>query len=789
MGSRLGDRETAINVSTIRSGDSGIRASGVDPGEILAGKYRIDRVLGAGGGRCQQGKCSSDQCIPGNNICDPSNKTCVPTTGGGTSANQGGGGCKMAGMPVRRGIPLTWLGALAALALARRRRRHVALSARAAALFVAIIAFVAGCGSSEPTHDAPPDAGTAAPQPLVIRALGLPALRGVTDPVKRAARIRAAQTNPGPGFTVKMDGDTARFRALGLRLAGAPAVTSRSAVGNRVELRRGADLTEWYASGPLGLEQGFDVARAPSGGEIVLDVAVTGAEAVQAGDGEIALVGAAQQIVARYGEADATDATGALLDVELVAEQSGIEIRVAAGSAVFPVTIDPMLWLTQAELLASDRAANDIFGTSAALSGDTALIGAYGRNGYTGAAYVFVRSGGSWSQQQELLASDGASGDMFGSSVALSVDTALVGAEGHTGAAYVFVRSGSSWTQQQKLVASDGASGDMFGISVALSGDTALVGARRRTTPPAPRTCSCAPARPGANNRSFSRAMRRPTASSVRRLRSLPTPRLSAPPGMPARPTRSCIGQLLDRAAGVPRREQREPGLLGRGLRRHGTGSRPCREQRRWHSVHLRALGNHLDRATAGVCERRKPERLLRRASALTGGAALVGADNGAGTASSSSRSGTTWSEQKELTPFDGAAASARASACLAAPRSWAHSARTTPPEPPMCSSSPILSRRAGRVLRRPPRLCERFLQGRLPLRERVRRAMPDVRGDTGLVHLRHQRRRRPGVRRGQHLQRRRRVRLRDGCRLHRRILLRGGRSLRTREGSSRRVR
>jgi hypothetical protein len=74
-------------------------------------------------------------------------------------------------------------------------------------------------------------------------------------------------------------------------------------------------------------------------------------------------------------------------------------------------------------------------------SGTLALVGADGRNGSTGAAYTFGRSGGVWSQQQELTASDGASGDLFGASAALSGSTALTGAHyhaQHTGAAYVF---------------------------------------------------------------------------------------------------------------------------------------------------------------------------------------------------------------------------------------------------------------------------------------------------------------------------------------------------------------
>src|SRR5262249_42030330 len=100
-----------------------------------------------------------------------------------------------------------------------------------------------------------------------------------------------------------------------------------------------------------------------------------------------------------------------------------------------------------------------------------------------GAAYTFVRSGAIWTQQAKLLASDGAPDDYFGFSVALSGDTALVGApfeDGKgisSGSAYVFVRSGAVWTQHTKLLASDGGQEGDFGTSVSLSGDTALLGA------------------------------------------------------------------------------------------------------------------------------------------------------------------------------------------------------------------------------------------------------------------------------------------------------------------------
>ncbi len=138
------------------------------------------------------------------------------------------------------------------------------------------------------------------------------------------------------------------------------------------------------------------------------------------------------------------------------------------------------------KLTASDAASGDNFGYSVSLSGDTAVVGAWADDGAgfdSGSAYVFVRSGSVWTQQQKLTASDAAAQDFFGYSVSLSGDTALIGAPYDDGAgfdsgsAYVFVRSGGVWTQQQKLTASDAAVGDGFGWSVSLAGGTAIVGA------------------------------------------------------------------------------------------------------------------------------------------------------------------------------------------------------------------------------------------------------------------------------------------------------------------------
>ena len=143
-------------------------------------------------------------------------------------------------------------------------------------------------------------------------------------------------------------------------------------------------------------------------------------------------------------------------------------------------------WDQQAKLVASDGFAGDSFGSSVAVSGNTVVVAAHGNddNGdFSGSAYVFVRSGTTWSQQAKLLAADGTPLDALGASaLALSGDTVVAGAHGHPngdnfGAAYVFVRSGTSWAQQAKLLPTDGEAGDFFGVSVDVSGDTAVVGA------------------------------------------------------------------------------------------------------------------------------------------------------------------------------------------------------------------------------------------------------------------------------------------------------------------------
>jgi hypothetical protein len=154
-------------------------------------------------------------------------------------------------------------------------------------------------------------------------------------------------------------------------------------------------------------------------------------------------------------------------------------------------TYNEGVWSQQQKLMPSDSASADLFGWSVALAGDTAVIGAsdaqVGSNEEQGAAYIFTRSGATWSEQQKLTGSDGAAHDRFGRSVALDGNTLIIGAEQHAvwggysdqGAAYLFSYSEGTWSERQKLTASSGAIGDRFGYAVALDGDLALIGANR----------------------------------------------------------------------------------------------------------------------------------------------------------------------------------------------------------------------------------------------------------------------------------------------------------------------
>ncbi len=278
------------------------------------------------------------------------------------------------------------------------------------------------------------------------------------------------------------------------------------AKANRVEYRR-EGITEWYENGPMGLEQGFTLAQPPgnaNGQPLTIELGLNGTDiplkpkpglngapsdrALDAEGKILELRGTDGRAGLRYTGLMARDAAGRELRSWMEIRGERLLVRVSDAGARYPVVVDP--WIQQAELTASDGAAGDFLGYSVAVDGTTAVVGApnhttSGTNQSQGAAYVFVENGGTWSQQAELTGPTNAQGDLFGQSVAVSGSIALVGAPSLTvgsnpvqGAAYVFVRNGTSWSQQAQLVASDGATGDQFGQSVAVSGSTAVVGAQ-----------------------------------------------------------------------------------------------------------------------------------------------------------------------------------------------------------------------------------------------------------------------------------------------------------------------
>jgi hypothetical protein len=142
-------------------------------------------------------------------------------------------------------------------------------------------------------------------------------------------------------------------------------------------------------------------------------------------------------------------------------------------------------WVLRAELTPGDVQSQDYFGNSVAISGTTALVGAFNINGANaGAAYVFSNSSGTWIQTQKLTPSDGQRGDWFGFAVALNNTTAAIGASQAVvngqldqGAVYVFNNSAGTWTETQKLTATDGTEFDLFGWNVAINGNAILAGA------------------------------------------------------------------------------------------------------------------------------------------------------------------------------------------------------------------------------------------------------------------------------------------------------------------------
>jgi len=308
----------------------------------------------------------------------------------------------------------------------------------------------------------------------------------------------------GKGFTVKSDTqawswglELERWGRQGEEVIAGAAVGVHKDV-NRLEYRR-PGITEWFVNGEEGLEHGFTIQHRPGGaeGELSLQLRQRGElVAEHESEGRSVLYKTAQGAPAlRYRKLLVTDARGRTLPARMVADGEWLRILVDDRRAVYPILVDPIV--EEASLRASNAGANDYFGWSVAISGDTVVVGAIqedsnatGVNGTesdnsennSGAAYVFVvGSSGTWIQQAYLKSSNPGANGYFGYSVAISGDTVVVGAAGegsNSGAGYVFVRTSGTWSQQAYLKASNAGKSDQFGASVAIDGDTVVVGAQ-----------------------------------------------------------------------------------------------------------------------------------------------------------------------------------------------------------------------------------------------------------------------------------------------------------------------
>ncbi|HNG34785.1 MAG TPA: putative Ig domain-containing protein, partial [Blastocatellia bacterium] len=304
----------------------------------------------------------------------------------------------------------------------------------------------------------------------------------------------------------------AKENSLSLRLRGLGYGDALSAVGEgrvsgdgqsiAIEHNDGRNkVREWFINGAGGLEHGFTLDQPPQFAMVAM-AATPLRLALQISEGWRASAGAdGKRVTLRndagqavdYGQLTVRDDDGRDIAARLIVANEQVVIEVEDCDARYPLTIDPLFTL-QKQLLANDGADFDLFGYAVALDGNTAMIGApYDEVTHTdqGSVYVFVRSGTTWALQQKLFANDGQPGDKFGSAVAISGNTALIGApesdEGtntEIGSAYVFVRNGTMWTFQQKLGATGGFAGALFGAAVALDGNTALVGAYQQTITP-----------------------------------------------------------------------------------------------------------------------------------------------------------------------------------------------------------------------------------------------------------------------------------------------------------------
>ena len=321
---------------------------------------------------------------------------------------------------------------------------------------------------------------------IAIALIGVMATPGVTvakqvwpTGYEQTAKLLASDgaTDDLNGYSVGIDGETA--------VTGAPYHDAIAADAGAAYAYI-KDATGWTLDTPLsgstiGFDDRFGQSVAISGDRIIV-----GAPR----DDDLGTDTGAAYIFVRTAEGWAEEAkllpvggidfgrAGAAVDID------GDTAIFSGGRRLFVFTLTAEGWEQQDVLLSPYAPAYDSFGTSIAIDGDTIIAGAHGFQSYydEGRAHIFTRSAGVWTHEATLAASDGISNDQFGFAVDVDGDTALVGAWGcddaalASGAAYVFVRSTGIWTETYKLTAEEPGSYDYYGYFVSLSEQVAAVG-------------------------------------------------------------------------------------------------------------------------------------------------------------------------------------------------------------------------------------------------------------------------------------------------------------------------
>ncbi len=178
------------------------------------------------------------------------------------------------------------------------------------------------------------------------------------------------------------------------------------------------------------------------------------------------------------------------VDTIVVGDDLAVSPGLGQTGAAYVYRFNGSTWELESSLLGSDSLHADHFGVGLAISGDTLIVGAYGddtNGGGTdaGSAFIFQRSGTTWTEKSHLIPADSAAGDLYGWSVGISGDTAIASAyyddtlgAANAGSIYVYQRNGATWSQQTKLTATEPQAGETLGYSTAINGDTIVAGAQ-----------------------------------------------------------------------------------------------------------------------------------------------------------------------------------------------------------------------------------------------------------------------------------------------------------------------